>query len=139
VADITQIRDAVKQDEEGAVVTIFDKNDEPYLAADGTPCTMTVLGSESRRVRKAQLELAKRRTRPGRSTRFTLEEAEELQIEQSAAAVTAWHGFEDANGVELPCTPENVKTVLGLAQHILLQVQSAIQDHARFFAKPSES
>lgn len=131
--DIRKIHEGVKRDEEGVPVTILDPMDQPYPAPDGTECTITVLGSESKRVRNASIEIARRRTRPGRRYQFTPEDAMEFRIELAAAAVVDWHGWE-ANGEPWPCEPENVRELLGV-RHILVQVETAIQNHAFFTAK----
>lgn len=134
--DIGKIKELVELDEEGAVVPITGKDDEPYLAADGTPCTITVLGSESKRVKAAQMAIQRRRVKPGRrGFSFTPEEAELARIEQAAAAVIDWHGWEDGNGKPVPCIPENIKELLSI-QHILVQVELGIGNHSFFIERP---
>lgn len=128
------LQEEVRQDEEGAVVTILDKTGEPYTAEDGSEMTFTVLGSESRKVRKAVLEIVRRRARGSRTFRaFTEDDAQEMAVEQAAAAVIDWHGVEH-DGKPWPCEPENVKALLRAVPHILSQVQDAVNNHSFFIA-----
>ena len=83
--DIKQLDKVVAADEEGAVITIYQKNGDPYTAADGTPCTMTVVGSESKRYKDAKRQSAKRMLKKRRTT-LEPEEVEENAIRQATAA-----------------------------------------------------
>jgi len=134
--DISKIDTERAQDEEGVEVKITAKNGEPDLASDGTQTTITVVGVESDRYRKA----VDRQTRKLLRNRRNQPEPADIRadrIELAAAAVIAWHGFED-NGKEVPCTLENVRAVLR-AQYILEQVETGIQGHADFFVQSSGS
>ena len=53
MASIKNIKKAVGQQDVSVVVPIYDKQDEPYLAADGTPSTISVVGDESTKYRAA--------------------------------------------------------------------------------------
>ena len=46
--NIQELDQIMAQDEEGAVIPIYQKNGEPYLALDETQSTITVVGTESR-------------------------------------------------------------------------------------------
>lgn len=133
--DITKELDSIiAQDEQGKVGIIYQPNDEPYLAPDGTPCTMTVLGSESARVRKATEAFQRKLSRtPGKKDNIV----ELMRIERAAAAVIEWHGW--LTGAEpAACTPENIRTVCR-AQHILVQIEGYRDRHADFFESSSSS
>jgi hypothetical protein len=135
---ISALKEAVAQDEEGAVLPVEGKDGEPYTAADGTPCTITVVGSESKRMRAA-VDRQTRRVLRNQRTKMDPDALRTNRIELAAAAVVAWHGFEDEAGTDVPCTPENVTEVLGAADHVLEQVEAGVRRHASFFAKSSAS
>lgn len=134
--DIGKLDSIIAADEEVADVTITQKSGEPYLAADGTPATIGVVGSESKQYRLGRDKITRKLTRMGR-VRFEPEDIRKNRVEQAAAAVVRWHGWE-MNGKDWPCTPENVKLLLAY-DHILEQVEYAIASHADFFGKPSGS
>jgi len=135
--DISKIQAEVAKDETGVVVPINQKSGDPYLAANGTPATVTVVGSESKKYRAARDSISRKMLR-GRRTRLEPADLTNNRVEMAAAAVTDWHGWE-AGGKPAPCTPENVKALLMAADHILEQVESGISEHADFFANSSKS
>lgn len=139
--DIKKVSEQSANEENGAVIPIVDKTtDEPYRAEDGSESTITVVGSESKRYRRAQDQLTRRTIK--RRGAPSPDELRDDRIELAAAAVTAWHGWESKEGdvaTPVQCTPENVKQLLGASQDILQQVETGIREHARFFAKPSRS
>lgn len=133
--NIGEVKALVDKDNEGAVVTIYQKSGEPYVGLDGNPSTITVVGSESKRYRDAkhaQYRRMQKRVRSGRSE-ATPEELERDNVDLTAAAVIAFSGWED-DGKPLAFTPENVKLLLSF-EHILEQVQAGIHRHASFFAE----
>lgn len=133
--DIQQVAAAVAQDEEGVVVPINGRDDEPYLAADGSPATITVLGSESKKLRQVRDGQFKRLLK--HRGKLEAKDIRENRIELAAAAVVSWSGW-TANGAPFECTPGNVKALLE-HEHILTQVEEGINRHADFFAKSSSS
>jgi len=136
---IQEIAAIVENDNEGVEVQIYQRDEAPYLAADGSPCTITVVGAESDRYKAAKRAQSRRLMKRARSGgRITPEESEAEAVTLCAAAVVAWHGWEDAAGKDLPCTPENVRLVLAY-DHIFEQVQAGIMGHAAFFASKSDS
>lgn len=135
---LSTLKQAVAQDEEGAVITIEGKDGEEYTAADGSPMTITVVGSESKRIRAVVDRQTKRVFRQQRR-QVTPELLRANRIELAAAAVTAWHGVEDDDGNAIPCTPENVAEVLNAADHVLEQVEAGVRRHASFFSNSSAS
>jgi len=134
--DILELDKETEQDEEGAAVPIFQRGGDPYLAADGTPATITVLGSESKKYKAGKRAATKKMLR-SYGSHVEPEDVERNAISLAAAAVIDWHGWE-ANGQPVPCTPENVKVLLS-RDHILTQVQLGIDRHSSFFAKASVS
>lgn len=128
-----------EQDDEGAVVTIYQRDGEPYRAEDGTDATVTVVGTESKQYRDAKLAQSRKLFKRARSGArdMTPEEAEAGAQRLAAAAVIDWHGWE-ADGKPLACTPDNVLKILKFP-HIFEQVQAGIVGHAAFFAADSES
>jgi len=134
--DLKKLAELRAVDEEGAVVTIYQRNGDPYLAMDGTESTMTVLGSEAKAYKAAKRNTTKRMLNR-RRTMLEPEDIERNRINQAAAGVIEWHGWDDGKK-DQPCTPENV-TVTLKEDHILEQVEAAIQGHADFFTQPSET
>lgn len=129
--------DRVLADEERkATVTIYQRDGEPYLALDGSKSTFTVVGSESKSVRAARAALQKRLLN-SRRIKLTPADIRRNRIDTAAAGVTDWHGWDD-NGKDVPFSAERVSDVLRL-EHILEQAETAIAEHADFFAKPSET
>jgi hypothetical protein len=136
--DIQRTIDTVlAADEQPATVTIYQPDGEPYLAGDGSPATMDVLGAESKKVRAAQDKNLRRYVRSRGRGQHEADIARQGRVERATAAVVAWHGWE-IDGQPAPCTPEHLETVFR-AQHILEQVEEAITEHARFFTKSSPS
>lgn len=138
MARLNEVQQATEQDEESATVIIYQKNGEPYRGADGAPAQMSVLGSESKAYRTARDRLTQR-TIANRSQRTTPQMLRANRIELAAAVVTGWSGWEDEAGEPLPPTRENIREVLGAADHVLEQVEAGIAGHADFFENSSRS
>lgn len=134
--DVSQLDAVIAQDEEGSVIPINQKNGEPYMGADGSPSTITVVGSESKRYRQAKDAIQRRNLR-SRASKVEPADLLRNRIELAAAAVIAWNGWEE-EGKPYPCTPENVKRLFR-ADHIFEQVEMGIFAHADFFGKSSAS
>ena len=128
--DLKKLEKVVAADDEGVVVTIYQKDGEAYLAMDGTESTMTVVGSESK-LYKAAKRRATDRLLKGRKVKMSSADVEKNAVAMASSAVIDWHGW-DSDKKELPCTQDNVRLVLGMADHILDQVQEAITSHADF-------
>lgn len=135
MADFTDIQNETAQDEQAASVPIFKKGGAPYLAPDGeTQCTIDVLGSDAKKVQGARDAITRRQLK-ARRVKLTPETLRDNRIDIAAAAVTGWSGWTDG-AAEYPFTPENAKRMLR-AEHILVQVEEAIDGHADFFASSS--
>lgn len=138
MASLKDITASVEAHEKGVPIPIYDANAEPYLALDGTPATITVLGAESRKLRKAQEDYDRERRKkhpfgsPG--------DGSDHELEKIVMAVVDWHGWDDGKK-DLPCTPENVRAILGApeAEHILRQVRRGVQAHGLFSKRASAS
>lgn len=135
--DIGKLAEVIALDEQEVEFTVYQKDGTPYLAADGkTPCTITVVGEESKRVTDAKYA-SQRRMLHQRKQR--LEPADILfnRITEAAAAVTRWSGW-TVGDTPAECTMENVRALLK-APHILTQVEQAVTGHSDFFKQPSTS
>ena len=124
-------------DEQEVEFIVYQKDGEPYLAPDGeTPCTITVVGEESKRVRDAETANQRRMLH---QRKVRLEPADILynRIYKAAAAVTRWSGW-TAGDTPAECTQENVRGLMRVP-HILKQVEENVSGHADFFKQPSES
>jgi hypothetical protein len=99
--------------------------------------TITVVSLKSDRVRATVRRLANARFKrmQGKSPRITVEENEEAVLETLVAAVISWDGILDKDGKPLPCTKENVRTVLESYEFIRAQVDEAADDESAFFTK----
>ena len=132
MADLQLVTKQIEQDEQGTVIVVEQRGGEMYRAADGTPSTITVLGSESKTYRARRdafyRELAKQEGE---------HDPQYSRLCIAACAVSAWHGWE-ANGVDLPCTEANVRALLTV-EHILAQVEQAAAKGSGFFGGGSPS
>jgi hypothetical protein len=134
--DIKLLQAQVAQDDTPVTIPIYQKDGDPYLAADGTPATIDVVGNESKKYRLARLAVQKQMLR-SRRTRVEPEDLQRNRIALAAAAVTGWHGWE-ADGKALEASPENVRALLSV-EHILDQVEAGVSLHADFFKQNSSS
>lgn len=127
------VLDQIAKDDTGVAIPILQRNGKPYLAADGSKATITVIGSESTRFRKA-------RTAVYRKSAESPQDDDEInaasRIALAASAVTGWHGWESSNGTPLLCEPKNVEVLLSV-EHILAQVEAGIRRSSDFFADGS--
>lgn len=132
--DLTQLDAEIAKDETGVLVPLFQKNGDPYTAADGAPSTVTVVGSESARYRAAKSDIM-RRALNQRRTKLEPADIARNRVDLAVAAVIEWAGWE-AGGKPAACTPDNVRSLMR-AEHILEQVEAGISGHADFFSRPS--
>lgn len=130
MADLKQVTSQKDADESGIVVPITQRDGKPYLAADGSPSTITVYGSESK-------------TYLNRRDAFYRELAKEEgegdpafnRVCIAACAVKDWHGWE-SEGKPLPCSQDNARALLTV-EHIMLQVERGASKGADFFGVAS--
>ena len=130
--DIGRIDEVIAQDEELAVIPIYQKDGDPYLSASGEPCTISVYGPESKAAKKAKRSEWRALTKRAGQT-VELDEYEKTRIDKAVAVVAAWSGWESA-GEPAECSPANVRALLQ-AEHILAQVEAGIARHAAFLAR----
>ena len=114
---------------EGVVTIIYQRNGEPYLAGDGTESTMTIVGSESKKVKEAKAN-ATRTMLNRKRTKLTPEDVEDNLISQASAAVIEWHGWE-IDGKDAKLNKDNLTAVLKY-DHIREQVELVRDAHADF-------
>jgi hypothetical protein len=117
---------------DGVVTVIYQRNGEPYQASDGTESTMTIVGSESKKVKAAKASQTRTMLNK-RRTKLTPEDVEENLISQAAAAVIDWHGWE-LDGKPAKLNKENLAAVLKY-DHIREQVEQVRDAHADFSGK----
>ncbi len=127
----------VAESEREATITITRPDGEPYRAADGTECTITFTGDQSRTYR-AERERIRRRALNSRKSKVDPKDVDRNRIDIAAAAVTRWSGWEGDDDQPAACTPENVKRLLK-AEHILVQLEEGIASHSDFFTSASPS
>lgn len=132
--DIAKIHEELVNEEQAVVVTICDKLSEPYKAADGTDCTISVVGSDSTRFKEQEKANKKWAKHLGRMP--TDEETNRLAVKQIATCCVAWHGFEK-DGKPWEFSTDNVAKLLTDFDHILDQVTGAVFRHKRFFTSNS--
>lgn len=128
MASLKKVMAIAQEDEAALAVVIRDRDGNPYRAKDGTPSTISTLGSESPQYKKLRDQAMKQCGLEGASE-------EDTAIAVTAAAVTAWHGWDD-DGAELPSSPENVRALLTL-DHIRSQVDGGAMRRSRFFGGES--
>lgn len=136
--DLKQLSDTIVQASElGRTIQILDAQGNPYLAADGiTPCTCTVLGAESKRV-KAAKDANQRRLLRARRAKLEPADLRDGRVRVVIAAMTAWTGWQDGNA-EAQLTPANITTLCGIEDH-LRQLEEAIEEGADFFGSSSST
>jgi hypothetical protein len=146
MANIDTIQEEQAQDEVPTAIEIDQKNGDPYLAPESTPekpvpCTISVLGSDAKRVKLAKDKADRILLRAGRK-KLKPSDLRKNRIAIAAAAVTGWTGWTyGPDNAPFPCTPENIRAMLS-KEHILDQVESGVNDHAEhadFFTSASSS
>lgn len=138
------LKDAATQsaaEDQGTVVPLKDVHGLPmfYGPEDALkPVTVTVAGTYSERFRKAERAFIEGmgRSRDVSGLSASLDRRGEIL---AAGCVVAWDGiFEDATETTpIPATAENAATIFRSARWVFEQVWAAMNDHARFFPKPS--
>lgn len=137
MASIKQVREQAARSERVADIPIVAPDGSPYLAQDGTPATIGVYGPESKKYYAARDALTQKLIRQN-SKKLTPQALRQQRIEQAAAVVARWHGWEDDEGKDIRCDEANVIELLR-TDHILEQVEAGIHGHADFFANSSSS
>lgn len=119
--------------DEGFAVVIKAPDGGPYTAPDGTEMTVQVAGMLSRKVRRQQQKNAMAwagKENEGMTDEakqeLVLDAVESGNVEVAVAATIGWSGV-TADGVAVPCTPENARTLYVAAPAILDQVLRAMR------------
>jgi len=125
--------DVAAQQDAGTEIVLHDQTGEPltYTAADGSTVEVTALvaGSLSSTYRRAE-EAQKDKMLKRRSQTLTGELLTRQQVELTAGCVLSWT-LRDGDK-PIPCTKENVVTVLTAAPWIRTEIEAAMNDAARF-------
>ncbi len=125
--------DVAARQDRGTRVALRDEHGDPltYTNAEGevVESTALVAGQLSSLYRKAEDALRDRQLKR-RSTVLTAELLNRQQLELIAACVLKWDLFDEERPV--PCTKENVITVLIAAPWIRADIEAAMADAARF-------
>lgn len=139
--DFNAIDQVAEAEDQGTVVHVHDQVDRPmyYTAADGSekPVTITVAGVHSRRHRKAEEAIRRRKLKPNK---LTNEVFYEDHIEKVVACTIGWEGFYSGSGesrVPVELTRQNAGRLYKSATWVLDQVVEAMNDHQRFFSTSS--
>lgn len=132
--DITAEKKAGEAEDNGTFVHIHGLDESPLFFTDGEeekPVGIIVAGAHSRRYREIEGIQRKRKLRP---RDLTGERAMEDSLERAAHCTISWQGF-SADGVVVPFSRENAKTLYRECPWVLEQVAEAMQEHSRFFKK----
>jgi len=100
------------------------------------PVTITVSGSQSSHMRRAEEALRKRKI-SRRS--LTAEQIYEDAISKAVACTHGWDGFLDDEGEKIPFTKDGIREIYKNFDWVYEQAVEAMNDHARFFSNESES
>lgn len=128
--DLSKFDGISKAFEEGIEIDIKDPFGNP------TDLKVRVVSYQSERVRKVSRKMANAAIIEGKKNPRRVKTVEQLENDGNdlmVAAVVGWSGFE-LNGVELACTPENVRSVItnkDLA-FIRRQIDEAAEDQQGF-------
>jgi len=140
---------------EGAVLHVLDRHAKrtkgkfpPLIAADGTPVTLKMMGSDSpaaRRLRYAtsaeQMNVSITRLRAGESesgqTPDDVALDEHRAIEKCARLLIAWTGVTEDDGSVSPCTYANAMVLFTDDDDLRQQALDFVEDRALFFAQCS--
>jgi hypothetical protein len=133
--DIDLNAKALSVEDEGIVVEIMDPQGDPALDADGKPVTVTVAGEYSAKYRKAE-EWQRKTLMRQRGKEQTGAESLAMQSEFVARCTLGWSGFTQ-NGETLSFSTENATMAYSKLPFVRKRVESAMSDHAAFFAKGS--
>jgi hypothetical protein len=135
--DVDQNAKALSVEDDGIVVEIMDPQGDPAYDVEGKPVTVTVAGEYSAKYRRAE-EWQRKTLMRMRGKEQTGAESLEMQAEFIARCTLGWSGFTQA-GQTLPFTTENATMVFVKLPFVRKRVESAMSDHAAFFAKGSTS
>jgi hypothetical protein len=128
--DLSKYQGAAKKFEDGIWIDIKD----PY--GNDTDMKVLVASYQSERVQKVRRQIGNKAIREQRRNpkkAGTVEELERATDDVVVACVVDWKGFE-MNGEALPCTPENVRSVVVNPDlwFIVEQIDKSAEDQQSF-------
>lgn len=124
-------------DNEPITVELLNKEDEPYMNEDGTPCTVDVLGEYSDAVRKHDRRNTNRVLKRGfRTQKIDADELRDQTAERLAVATTGWNLT--LRGTPVEFTPENAKQLYRF-DWIADQIAEAMRSRVGFSGASSNS
>lgn len=136
--DFSNLQQESSTDETPAPVELVDRKGNPYLSKSGKPWTWYVRGEYSKAAQRFERQLTdKALKRARRGDEFDADDAEQTAIDRIFAVSDRFEHIEDAKGVPVPFTRENVAAILKAAPWIVPQLRKRMQGHADFFAKDS--
>ena len=103
----------------------------PLTDEDGNTTAILLVGKDSKEYRQAQRKITARRLKPNRKATPDLLENEVMEV--WTACTKDWRGIEE-DGVELECTPANVRKVYAKYRFVAEQVEEFIEDRGNFIA-----
>ena len=129
----------VANEDDGATIQLRDIEDElmHYRMSsedEWKPVTITVVGTYSKRYKRAQDHQTTLAVKGGRRVKVTGDKLRTQRENLAAHCIIAWDGFFDANG-SVDCTPENILDAFEKYPFILEQAEAAMDDHANFSKK----
>jgi hypothetical protein len=131
--DVSKVSAAAEQ---GAVLELKDPAGDVALKEDGTPVTITLAGTESKKWRKARNAVGDkflRASRPGGKA-TTMEEAVADQAFQLASVTLEWDGIgEFLYGHSVEMTLANAKSLYIAEEFVREQVDTFVGNRANFW------
>lgn len=129
----------IKASEDGALLHLKDKAGKPAMAADGSPVTIRLAGTDSARWRRASDAIGDSRLERARSGgKASAHELHEENIALLAAMTLDWSGIlVDAKTWD--CTIENAKKLYLIAPWIYEQANEFVAKRANFSPASSTS
>jgi hypothetical protein len=84
------------------------------ITGEPTDAVLVLAGTDSERWKSAKLALQEKRLKASQKgkVKLSIKDMEDEALELLCQVVLDWRGIEMEEGVEYPCTPENVRTVL---------------------------
>ena len=142
--ELGKLAEAAKAHDEAVTRTVLDLEGEPILSESGEPCTIDVLGAESKAVRRAKAQIA-RKALKSRRRRGEADDLGESRRALACAALVGWSGF-TGDGKDAPLTTENKMLFLSpkddegtVLDFTLQQVEEVMYDHAGFSRDSSQT
>lgn len=134
--------------EAGATIPLLNPyTDEPLFLDDGTPASITIMGSDSAAMREYSRQITDERLAAAQEAQnknkkapvVTIGKLERQKFEGLAAVTLRWNVF-PLDGEVLKCTEANALRLYSDPRlpWIAEQLNTAVVDRARFFQKPSK-